>query len=155
VCVVCVCVCVNFCCKLGIKILQRRFNCLTKHTLDAFSISSTLSVLVGALFKKFGLFLITVVCTWASTWGSVAIFRSQKGVHQQKIFGEHCCSVQFATKRVCVVLVTNCDNYPTQHSLIGLSNRHATYFLCGRSWPRAFITFLISVKMAEFWPKWE
>jgi hypothetical protein len=57
---VCVCVCVKFCCKLG-KVLQRYFNCLTKHTLGALSSRSALSVLVGALFKKFGLFLNRIV----------------------------------------------------------------------------------------------
>jgi hypothetical protein len=40
-----------------VKILQRHLNCLTKQTLGALSSRSALSVLVGALFKKFGLFL--------------------------------------------------------------------------------------------------
>jgi hypothetical protein len=45
-----------------VKILQRHFNCLTNHTLGALSSRSALfSVLVGALFKKFGLFLNTVL----------------------------------------------------------------------------------------------
>jgi hypothetical protein len=54
-------VCVwNFAANL-VKILQRHFNCLTTHTLGALSSCSAYSVLVDALFKKFGLFLIRSV----------------------------------------------------------------------------------------------
>jgi hypothetical protein len=55
---VCVCVCVGKFAANLVKILQRYFNCLTKHTEGALSSRSALSVLVGGLFKKFGLFLI-------------------------------------------------------------------------------------------------
>jgi hypothetical protein len=50
----------NFAANL-VKILQRHFNCLTKHMLGTLSSRSAPSVLVGTLFKKFGLFLNTVV----------------------------------------------------------------------------------------------
>jgi hypothetical protein len=50
----------NFTANL-VKILQRHFNCITKHTLGVLSRRSTFSVLVGTLFKKFSLFLNTVV----------------------------------------------------------------------------------------------
>jgi hypothetical protein len=46
---------VKFCCKLG-KNFTETFQLLTKHTLGALSSRSALSVLVGALLKKFGLF---------------------------------------------------------------------------------------------------
>jgi hypothetical protein len=62
------CVCVKFCCKLGTN-LKRYFNCLTKHTLVALSSRSALSVLIGALFKKFGLFLNT--CQYTLGKGTV------------------------------------------------------------------------------------